>query len=1135
MALAMKMSCFRLLALSVLFAGIYGQTYTLSVVEEKPKGTLVGSIQNDPQFVKSLASVNRTALKFMFFGQRNPWINSFRMEEVSGIIYTTEILDREIICPDLPSECFQDFDVAVHSDAIFKILKLKIVIEDINDNAPEFPKAEVTVNIPESAPIGFKVPIRGATDKDTGKSHGVEKYEIFPADGQFTVSVIENLDGSPEVGIVVGRTLDRELMSSHSVEILAKDGGVPPRTGTVKVTILVTDANDHSPTFSRTVYNISVLENLPVNTSIIQVKATDRDTGVNGKISYRFSTRTAAKFSDVFQINTASGEIRVVGVVDYETEQQYRLVVEAADMGVQPRTAQALVLVNLTDTNDNTPSLKYNFLPRGDHAIISENANINDFVAHISALDRDNGQNAEVNCTIGNPEFKLERLYDNEFQVNLGVKLNRETISEYNVTILCNDRGKPSLTVAGHFLVIVADENDNSPEFKLSSYVITLKENTSVGEGVLHLNATDDDIGKNGKVSYELYGNDSSFFKIDNVSGMLSLRQKLDYENTSEISFTVMASDAGIPPRHTNATVAVMIVDVNDERPKFNQTFYRFSVLENSPLGTVIGSVVASDPDLGLGGKVSYTISDTPESTGMFAVSSEDGLITTAKNIDREKSPMVRFFVVATDKGDNPLTSTVGVAVEILDVNDNSPMVQLPYVANSSVIVYSNQPPQTPFVKLVAEDPDAGENGTLTFAIEAGDPKSLFGMNAQSGEIFLRLNSSSKDSIISQESASLLVSVKDHGSPQRVTLKRFNVTVLPTNVSGSVTPVSDGLPNNFIIVIAVICATTFLSVIIIITIFIIRRQNRRDPSAGFTGKTQPDKAKVNVNVDGKSGTHSTNPNQTNGKTKKGVNFVFQNEQGLLSGESTTDPPSKMAGNKQRPSHDVVRQPASLTGDDETSNVSGETVTSDSGRGGSEEDAHSRRHYPMDEQECLTKNSSDCGLEGEYVDMQRSPLSYMASLRNHNDMNRKLPEHYYNILRRTPRLCDNGNNVVSRPGNSAEHDHQGYTRMSPVSSEARSGSASPPPPIPRRQQLSLRASHGVNKRALLSDPVIKIDVGQICRSQRRQDITSSHDSLVNRSDVTGTTFDDDSATTTSGSYSIDDLSECESQEAQTASV
>lgn len=186
-------------------------------------------------------------------------------------------------------------------------------------------------------------------------------------------------------------------------------------------------------------------------------------------------------------------------------------------------------------------------------------------------------------------------------------------------------------------------------------------------------------------------------------------------------------------------------------------------------------------------------------------------------------------------------------------------------------------------------------------------------------------------------------------------------------------------------------------------------------------------------------------------------------------------------------------------------------------------------------ECLTKNASVCGLEGEYVDMQRSPLSYMASLRNHDNLNRKLPDHYHNILRRTPRLRDNDNNVVSRSGDSVEHDRQGYTRMSPVSLESRPRSTTPPPPIPRRQQLSPRVLDRVNKRALLSDPVVKIDVGQICRLHRQPDITRSRESLVTRSDVTMTTYDDDSATTTSGSYSIDDLSECESQEAQTASV
>ncbi|XP_064609250.1 protocadherin alpha-4-like [Liolophura sinensis] len=977
--------CFICAAVLIRYAN--AQPIQLSVKENQPSGTSVGFVTRGAGFLDILDLSQKTDLRYKILTQGNPWKEFFTVNQGTGEISTAAVLDREALCPDQQAICQADIDVAAHSETFLRLFRVELTVVDINDNAPEFSESEVTVSIPESAPIGFNVPIRGATDKDTGKSHGVQKYEIFPADGQFTVSVIENLDGSPEVGIVVGQKLDRELMSSHSVEILAKDGGVPPRTGTVKVTILVTDANDHSPTFSRSVYNISVLENLPVNTSIIQVKATDRDTGVNGKISYRFSPRTVSKFPNFFVTDAASGKILLKDTLDFEARREYRLVVEATDEGNPRQTSQALVIVNVQDVNDNVPVVSFNFLSDRNEAEVSESSQVDDFVAHISVSDRDQGLNSDVDCRTTSDAFKIEWLYDNEFQVMLNTTLDRELISEINVTVKCTDKGNLPLSDTRTFKVIVLDENDNSPYFVEPEYTVTIREDLPIGEEVITLLASDADPTENGKVRYFLIGENKDFFSVNPDSGRIEVSQALDYESKRQMTVMVEARDGGNPYRNSSAVIEVTILDVNDEAPEFNQTTYEFYLKENSTKGAYVGQVAASDPDKNYGGLVTYSLREERSVIPAFSISA-NGVITTLRPLDRETTSDVTITAIAADINRSSQISSAEVTIRLLDINDNRPVIMFPNDINNTVVLSTDlQYSTVPIATVLAQDADFGENKALVYEMENEDLRHTFRVDSENGSIWLV----NKGENFEGRTYTIDILVRDRGNPPLEDVTRLFV-VFPL---GSSSEISD-IASNVTTVIIVICITTLLSILILIGICIVRRSTPKPPRQGAI---TTDSFGYNVKVEASQNVDVANKS-VNENIENKANLILADDTLLQKSETcsplrlTSDSPIDVFTlsqhghtgvwlNYSRKNEHLIPRTSSTNSRftaKSFSQMSLETMASDSGRGVSEADSQENINSHQDHtiQESTNTSKTECP-EGDYMDMQRSCLSSISTL------------------------------------------------------------------------------------------------------------------------------------------------------------
>ena len=224
--------------------------------------------------------------------------------------------------------CALHFQIILENPIEF--YRVTVEITDINDNAPTFKMDHMLFEISESAARGAKFILEKAMDADVG-TNGLKSYSLNPTDN-FILKVSDNSDGGKEVEMVLERLLDREKEEHLTLTLTAVDGGEPQLSGTVQIHVTVLDVNDNAPVFTRSTYKGSIMENSPQKSLLMTVTATDRDQGVNGFVTYSISNNID-DILDVFEIHNRSGEIHLIGNVDYETSKHYQLNIKAKDEG----------------------------------------------------------------------------------------------------------------------------------------------------------------------------------------------------------------------------------------------------------------------------------------------------------------------------------------------------------------------------------------------------------------------------------------------------------------------------------------------------------------------------------------------------------------------------------------------------------------------------------------------------------------------------------------------------------------------------------------------------------------------------------------------------------------------------------
>ncbi|XP_068129839.1 protocadherin gamma-B2-like [Hyperolius riggenbachi] len=527
----------------------------------------------------------------------------------NGNLYVKDRIDRETLC-GTAATCFLTFDAVVENP--FNIFKVKIEIQDINDNAPRFIPDTFSLKIVEFAPPKTRFTLQNAEDPDIG-INSVQTYKLN--DNQyFTLAENINPDGTTFLELVLEKLLDRETKADHEIILSALDGGNPLRSGTALIQIIVIDGNDNFPLFTQQVYKVSVNEDVSVNTPIITVNASDIDEGINGQITYSFSkTSGNVHHTGMFDIHPSNGDIKTKRNLDYESAQHYELSIQAEDGG--GLVSHCKVLIEVTDVNDNAPEILINSLS----SPIPEDSAIGTMIALIEVHDQDSGDYREVDCQILEiVPFDLIVSSESHYRIATRAFLDRKQHSSYNITIVATDRGSPPLFSKQIIQIGIADVNDNSPVFLKSAYVAYVPENNLPGSTIYQIKASDLDTGDNAKIMYSISSTNmephpTSYFSINIETGVVYAQRSFDFEQQREFLINITARDTGHPSMNSSTSLVIHIVDMNDNAPKILYPSPEFGgpvQLEMVPFaseqGSLITKVVAMDADSGHNSWLSY-------------------------------------------------------------------------------------------------------------------------------------------------------------------------------------------------------------------------------------------------------------------------------------------------------------------------------------------------------------------------------------------------------------------------------------------------------------------------------------------------------------------------------------------------
>ncbi|KAG8133057.1 hypothetical protein E2320_010849 [Naja naja] len=628
-----------------------------SVLEESQPGTFVGRIAQDLGL--EVSELVPRMFRMLSKGEED----YFEVNLQNGILFVNSRIDREELCAR-NADCILYLDMIVEKPLRF--FHVEVEIKDINDNAPVFSVREQILSIAELITSGIRFALERASDADIG-TNALLTYKLSP-NNHFSLDSGNTEDDSKSVVLVLKVPLDREESPVHHLVLTATDGGEPKLTGTVQLVINVLDVNDNPPVFNQSVYRVKLLENTASGLLVITLNATDLDEGVNRKISYFFSNKVPLQVTKLFSINSDTGEIRVIGKLDYEDINCYELQIVAEDKGSSPLSGHCDVFVDVLDVNDNIPEIFVNSLS----VPLPEDSTPGTVVAIISAADKDSGINGQVTCVLQPSElpFKIESTFKNYYSLIVGALLDREQVAEYRMIVAVEDQGVPRLSSSLTLLVPISDINDNAPAFPQPSYTVFVKENNPPGAHIFTVSASDSDIAENALITYWIDENLwplSSYISVHSESGKLYALQSLDYEELKLLEFQVRAKDAGMPSLCGNATVQVFVMDENDNAPAVSGSSEEDLILLMVPVmpGHIVGKIHALDADSGYNAWLSYELVE--ESSGPWTVGQYSGEVSTKYPLDEsEGSKIQSVLILVKDHGKLQLSATATLSVSLV-------------------------------------------------------------------------------------------------------------------------------------------------------------------------------------------------------------------------------------------------------------------------------------------------------------------------------------------------------------------------------------------------------------------------------------------------------------------------------------
>ncbi|XP_054640393.1 cadherin EGF LAG seven-pass G-type receptor 2 isoform X5 [Dunckerocampus dactyliophorus] len=666
----------------------------------------------------------------------------FEIDSRSGVIRTKGLVDREAV--EAYMLLVEANDQGRDPGPRSATATVYIVVEDDNDNAPQFSEKRYVVQVPEDLAPNTEILQVTATDQDRG-SNAMVHFSIMSGNsrGQFYIDA-----QTGKMDLV--SHLDYEANKEYTLRIRAQDGGRPPLSNiSGLVTVQVLDVNDNAPIFVSTPFQATVLENVPLGYSIIHIQAVDADSGDNSRLDYRL-TETMPNFP--FSINNSTGWIVVAAELDRESVDFYNFGVEARDHGYPVMSSSASISMTILDVNDNNPE----FTQKAYYMRLNEDAAVGTSVVTVSAVDQDINSVVTYQISSGNTRNRFSiTSQSGGGLITLALPLDYKLERQYVLTVTASDG---TLFDTAKVFVNVTDANTHRPVFQSSHYTVNINEDRPVGTTVVVISATDEDTGENARITYFM---DDSIpqFDIDPDTGAVTTHMELDYEDQVSYTLAITARDNGIPQKSDTTYLEILVNDVNDNSPRFLRDHYVGSVMEDVPVFTSVVQVSATDRDSGLNGRVFYTFQGGEDGDGDFIIESTSGIVRTLRRLDRENVPVYSLQAFAVDKGVPALKTPINIQVTILDVNDNPPVFEKD---EFDIMVEENSPIGVVVALILATDPDEGSNAQIMYQIVEGNIPEMFQLDIFSGEltslIDLDYESTSEYVIVVQATSAPLVS-----------------------------------------------------------------------------------------------------------------------------------------------------------------------------------------------------------------------------------------------------------------------------------------------------------------------------------------------------------------------------------------
>lgn len=617
---------------------------------------------------------------------------------------------------------------------------------DINDNAPMFEEDSYTATVVEDASPGSVVTTIVATDRDTspqGESglmysllgNGADKFHVDPSSGVVTVAACETPGR--------GNCLDFEARPAYFLSYQATDDRGRGQSAVVPLTVRLTDANDNPPAFEQRVYTALIDEGDAHFDPPLRVQARDPD--VTSFIKYSI---VSGNSYNLFTINPQSGDITVTSRQGLDVSllrtDLITLTVQASDGGSGIDTA--IVKITVRDANNNSPIFQKDRYV----ASVPEASPPGTLVEQVSATDADAGANALITYRILKGAFDDFSIDANTGIVSLSAtsRLDYDRRSSYIMEIIGVDGGVPEKTGTTTLSVNILNSNDKMPYFQPTTQRAQVSEGAPVGYGFYKLVAKDPDasspeflkygiaepvtaIAKDGRNVNESIQAHKAFFEVDPDSGEVRVASRLNREAAAVVMLTTVVTDVSAVPHQTGlGTLVITIIDLNDFPPSFPPPWspdhpeLSISVMEEQPVGSVVASFVATDPDSNI---ASYSIE--PENP-YFAIDKLSGVVTIHRRVDYEQVQALQFSVVVRDTGVPQLSAVALVTATVTNINDNDPTFsQKAYRAS----VQENAPQGTFVTRVEANDIDAGEFGVVSYSL-VGEKSGDFHVN-EKGEI----------------------------------------------------------------------------------------------------------------------------------------------------------------------------------------------------------------------------------------------------------------------------------------------------------------------------------------------------------------------------------------------------------------